>query len=147
MASERPVGIATKENAIAILRGAVTRLKIGWCTFYDHIDTQWSCVGALGESGRELKLYYQQGCYALMDLIDQELFMTKMRLRLEVRNNAEPKDQEEALLIFTTTLDRLCAESHSQSAETPNESEKADERHQDSKEASGHVTEGLSQQG
>lgn len=134
MASERPIkSIATSENVIAILEGAYAKLKIGWCTYYSHRDKgaleaclksgmkpyghgtwidipgseAWSCRGAICASGAELKLLYITGSYELLDKIDNELNVTKVEFGMSLNNLVEPSSQEEALKLFSETLDRL----------------------------------------
>jgi hypothetical protein len=172
MASERPVkSVATKENIIAVLQGALTRVKIGWCYFYDHRDKgafdsfiksglkpygrgtwidfpgteSWSLRGAIGAAGAELKLLYIPGSYELLDKIDEALYVAGVMSRPSLETN--PGSQEEVVCLVSAAIALLSAESHSQSAVASNESEKADERNQDSKEASCNDCQGLSQQG
>ena len=152
MASERPVGIATTENIIAILQGTLTRLKIGWCSYYDHRDKaafdsfvkagrkpyghgtwidfpgteSWSLVGAIGAAGVELNLLYIPGSYELLDKIDEVLLVASLMSRPSIL----VESQSEALRLVSEAiaiLQGLQTESHSQSAAATIESESADE--------------------
>ena len=150
MAAERPPGIDTDANVLALLNGARVLIAKGWCTYYSHRETTalksipigcklygqgdwidvpgtecWSLTGAIGEAGRQLKLCYQVGSYNLLSKLVGELKKTNQDFYCYWEDRPE-RTKVEVLELLDVTIERL---THSQSALAATESEKTNDGH------------------